>query len=313
MIRLDPLYKRFGDVMALDGLALEARRGEVLALLGPNGAGKSTAIKCLVGLVHPDRGTVEVAGIDVQRAPKRARALIGYLPQQVNFYENLTPREVLAFFARLRQADPAQIPHLLETLGLASCAERRTVGFSGGMRQRLGLAVALLGDPPLLVLDEPTAGLDPEASGLFKRLIRERREAGGTVLVSSHLLAEIEPLADRIAVCARGRIVALDDLAALRHRVELPTRLILELDDAAGRPADIALERIARDAGAWEVEFKRGRLHAVIEDRQKAAMLRILEDRGARITDIRTEDASLEEIFLAIMARARAAENRKEA
>jgi ABC-2 type transport system ATP-binding protein len=307
VISLKQLTKQFGSVTALKDLDLETRPGEVLALLGPNGAGKSTTIKSIVGLVHPDSGTITIDGIDVAREPKRARALIGYLPQRVHFYENLSPREVLAFFAKLRKTTPAQIDPLLRKVGLIDVAERRTAGFSGGMLQRLGLAVALLGDPKLLVLDEPTAGLDPEGSRLFKEIIRERQAAGSTVLLSSHLLGEVESISDRIAVCDQGRIVALDTLEALRHSLDMPTRMTLKIARHEVPPSDHSLERISLEAGARLVDYHNDILKVVIDDRNKAAMVRNLEARGARIEDFRTEEATLEDIFMAIVARERPA------
>lgn len=312
MISLSNLKKEFGSVNALRGLDLETRPGEVLALLGPNGAGKSTTIKSIVGLVHPDSGTITIDGIDVTREPRRARKLIGYLPQRVHFYENLTPREVLAFFAKLRKTSPSQIEPLLRKVGLQDVAERRTAGFSGGMLQRLGLAVALLGDPKLLVLDEPTSGLDPEGSKLFKEIIRERQAAGSTILLSSHFLGEVESISDRVAVCHQGRIVALDTLDALRQSLAMPTRMTLKLARETVPPSDfslerLSLERLSLEAGAQQVEFRDGILKVVIDDRQKAAMVRTLEAQGARVEDFRTEEATLEDIFMAIVARERPA------
>jgi ABC-2 type transport system ATP-binding protein len=307
VITLKKLTKTFGSVKAIRELDLTTHGGEVLALLGPNGAGKSTTIKSIVGLVHPDSGTITIDGIDVAREPKRARALIGYLPQRVHFYENLSPREVLAFFAKLRKTTPAQIDPLLKKVGLIDVADRRTAGFSGGMLQRLGLAVALLGDPKLLVLDEPTAGLDPEGSKLFKAIIRERQAAGSTILLSSHLLGEVESISDRIAVCNQGRIVALDTLDALRHSLAMPTRMTLKLARGEVPSIDLPLERISLEAGASLADFQDGILKVVIDDRNKAAMVRTLEARGARIEDFRTEEATLEDIFMAIVARERPA------
>lgn len=295
MIRIESLEKHYGTVHALQGLSLEASAGEVLALLGPNGAGKSTTIKSIVGLVTPSGGRVLVDGIDVTREPRRARSLIGYLPQRVHFYDNLTPREVLAFFAQLRKAPLAGIDPLIDRVGLRTVAERRTAGFSGGMLQRLGLAVALLGDPRLLILDEPTAGLDPEGSILFKEVIAERQRTGTTVLLSSHLLAEVETIADRIAVCHQGRIVALDTLERMRQRLALPSRMIFKLSSTE------AGETLAMAAGAQHAEVRNGTLRVTIDYGRKASVIRALEARGVVIDDLRTEDPSLEDIFMAIV------------
>lgn len=297
MIRIENLEKSYGPLRALDGLSLEARSGEVLALLGPNGAGKSTTIKSIVGLVTPSAGRVLIDGIDVAREPRRARALVGYLPQRVHFYDNLTPREVLAFYAQLRKAPRSQIAPLIERVGLGHAADRRTKGFSGGMLQRLGLAVALLGDPRLLVLDEPTAGLDPEGSVLFKETIIERRRAGTTVLLCSHLLAEVESVADRIAICNQGRIAAIDSLDAMRESLALPTRMVLRVAGAADP------EAIAIKAGARDAELRGDLLRLTIDYQAKAAVILALEERGVTVQDLRTEDPSLEDIFMAVVHR----------
>ncbi|HEY9898379.1 MAG TPA: ABC transporter ATP-binding protein [Pantanalinema sp.] len=297
MIRIENLAKEYGALKALDGLSLETRSGEVLALLGPNGAGKSTTIKSIVGLVTPTRGRVLIDGIDVAREPRRARALIGYLPQRVHFYDNLTPREVLAFYAQLRKAPRTQIAPLIEHVGLGHAADRRTAGFSGGMLQRLGLAVALLGEPRLLVLDEPTAGLDPEGSLLFKETIQERRRSGTTVLLCSHLLAEVESVADRIAICNQGRIAAIDSLDAMRESLALPTRMVLRVAGGTD-PAAIALR-----SGAREAELRGETLRLTIDYHRKAAVILALEERGVAVQDLRTEDPSLEDIFMAVVHR----------
>lgn len=297
MIRIEQLTKHYGSLQALRGLSLEAKAGEVLALLGPNGAGKSTTIKSIVGLVSPSGGRVLIDGIDVAREPRRARGLIGYLPQRVHFYDNLSPREVLAFFAQLRKAPTSQIGPLIERVGLSHAADRRTAGFSGGMLQRLGLAVALLGEPRLLVLDEPTAGLDPEGTILFKEIILERQRAGTTILLSSHFLAEVETIADRIAICNQGRIVALDSLEAMRESLAMPSRMVLKVSSL-----DRA-EALAKAAGVQHAELRNGALRVTLDYGHKAALIRALEADGVVIEDLHTEDPSLEDIFMAIVQR----------
>lgn len=296
MIRIEQLVKTYGSVQAVQGLDLEARPGEVLALLGPNGAGKTTTMKTLVGLVPPTSGRVLIDGIDVVKQPRKARKLIGYLPQRVAFYDNLTAREVMAFFAKLRGARPKACSDLLERVGLGYAADRKTLGFSGGMLQRLGLAIALLGDPRVLILDEPTVGLDPEGSILFKEIIRERHQAGCTVLLSSHLLGEIQSLADRIAICQKGRIATVATLEELRADLALRTRMILKLGNTNGHT-----EALARSAGAEHADFQQGVLRVSLADEQKASLIRALESDGITIHDLRTEEPTLEEIFLAYL------------
>lgn len=214
MIRYEGFAKVYGRVRAVEGLDLEVRTGETLALIGPNGSGKSTTLKAAVGLVRPTGGRVLLDGADVALEPL-ARAGLGYLPQRVSFPEGVTAREAMRFYARLRGAGVAEVERLLDRVGLADAADRTTDGFSGGMRQRLGIAVALLGRPRVLLLDEPSAALDPTGALLVRDLIGGIAAEGTTVLLSSHDLAEVDALADRIAIFAGGRMSALGPLADL--------------------------------------------------------------------------------------------------
>ena len=201
--------RRKDRVLALDHLDLAVRRGEVVALLGPNGSGKSTTMKLLLGLLAPTAGTAEVLGRPAGHRATLRR--VGYLPEETRLFDFLTPRETLRFFGAVaglpRRERAAQADALLEEVGLADVARRRTAGFSKGMARRLGLAAALVGRPEVLVLDEPTSGLDPLGSAEVKAKIRELRDAGSSVLLSSHLLSDVEDVCDRIAILGRGRLV----------------------------------------------------------------------------------------------------------
>jgi len=223
MIVYENFTKRFEKLVAVSGLELHVREGETLALIGPNGSGKTTTLKAALGLVRPSGGRVRVAGADVVTEGRAARACLGYLPQRLSFPEGCTAGEVMHLYARLRGADPAETEVLLERVGLLDAADRAADGFSGGMRQRLGLAIALLGRPRALVLDEPTAALDPSGSLLVRDLVESIRAEGTTVLLSSHDLAEVEALADRVAVFIAGRLAALGTPAELASALELPT------------------------------------------------------------------------------------------
>ncbi len=214
MIRYEGFTKRYGRVPAVSNLDLEVRAGETLALIGPNGSGKSTTLKAAVGLVHPTAGRVLVNGRDVAAGPE-ARAGLGYLPQRVSFSEGTPAREVMRFHARLRDASRQDVERLLDRVGLSEAADRVTDGFSGGMRQRLGIGVALLGRPRILLLDEPTAALDPTGALLIRDLIVAIAAEGTTVLLSSHDLAEVAALADRIAIFTTGTVVAAGTLTEL--------------------------------------------------------------------------------------------------
>jgi ABC-2 type transport system ATP-binding protein len=199
--------KRFGGVVAADGVDLVVPPSATVALIGPNGSGKTTTLKALLGLVRPTAGRVLADGVDVAAAGAELRRRIGYLPQRLSFPEGMRAGDVIRLYARLRGAEADPIA-LLRRVELAEAADRAVDGFSGGMRQRLGLAVALIGSPELLVLDEPSAALDPSGALLVRDLIAEIRGDGTGVLLCSHDLAEVQALADRVAVFVRGRVCA---------------------------------------------------------------------------------------------------------
>jgi ABC-2 type transport system ATP-binding protein len=208
LVRLQGLGKSYGDRVALDGLDLELRRGEVLGLLGPNGAGKSTTLRILSGALAPSRGRVRIGGLDLEREPKRAKALLGFLPEQPPLYPELTVDEYLGFCARLRGIGGAAVASAAARskgrCGLAGSGRRRIGNLSKGYQQRLGIAQAILHDPPLVILDEPTSGLDPNQIRDIRALIAELgRERG--VILSSHILPEVQGLCSRVAILHRGR------------------------------------------------------------------------------------------------------------
>ncbi|MCE9682277.1 ABC transporter ATP-binding protein [Halomonas alkalisoli] len=223
VIECHGLTLKNGDLTRLDALNLTVKEGEVLALLGHNGAGKTTTMKLILGLLSPSAGSLSVLGgaPDGPHAETLRRRL-GYLPENVSFYEQLSGREVLTYFARLKRVDRRQVDMLLERVGLIEAAGRRVKTYSKGMRQRLGLAQALLGDPRLLLLDEPTTGLDPAATRDFYETVRELRERGCTVLLSSHVLPGVEPYIDRALILGAGRQLALGSLEELRAEASLP-------------------------------------------------------------------------------------------
>ncbi|OKO92028.1 ABC transporter ATP-binding protein [Bradyrhizobium sp. NAS80.1] len=235
--------KNYRKVRALRDVSFSLVPGRLSALVGHNGAGKTTLIKLMLGLIRSDRGEIRVMGQDPAAGEFSARRLLGYLPENVAFNAALTGRETLAFYARLKRIKPASAWALLERVGLSDAADRRVGTYSKGMRQRLGLAQALLGQPRVLLLDEPTTGLDPALRQTFYEILNELRDDGATVLISSHALNELEDRAEHVLIMNRGRLVAQGTLAELRSLSQLPIRVSLDLaagadDTTAGPIAD---------------------------------------------------------------------------
>lgn len=224
MIEFTNLTKRYGKFAAVDGLSLSVKPHEAVALWGENGAGKTTAIKCLLGLLRFD-GQITVGGCDVRRQGRAARQLIGYVPQELAFYKEMTTVDMAHFYARLKGAPATRIDSVLAQVGLGEHSAKRVGALSGGMKQRLALALALLGDPPVLVMDEPTSNLDTAARSQLLHLLLGVKRAGKTIIFSSHRIEEVETLADRVAVMEKGRLQSTCPAGELARRVGLRTQV----------------------------------------------------------------------------------------
>lgn len=233
MIHAAGLLKRYGPVVAVDHLSFTVNPGETFALVGPNGAGKTTTLRLLLGLARPDQGTITLGARRLPPHDPEARTDLGYVPQKVEFPRGRTVAEVLRFFADLRELDARAVDRALERVGLMEFAARRACDLSGGYTQRLSLGQALLADPSLLVLDEPTASLDPEATWEFRSLVERLRAEGKTILLCSHLLSEVERVADRVLILVDGRQAALERMDELRARQARAARLALEDQNGA--------------------------------------------------------------------------------
>jgi ABC-type multidrug transport system ATPase subunit len=236
MIKIHNLTKRFGSYTAVDALSFEVEPKQAVALWGANGAGKTTVIKCLLGLLHYE-GEIAVKGLDARRQGRAVRALLGYVPQELAFYDDLTTLESARFFANLKQASDARIPLVLEQVGLAEHVQKPVRALSGGMKQRLALGLALLADPPVLVLDEPTSSLDAEARNQFLALLLRVKTEGKTIIFTSHRIEEVETLANQVLVMEMGKLRQTCAANQLAQRLGLRTQVKLhmpeELIDAA--------------------------------------------------------------------------------
>jgi ABC-2 type transport system ATP-binding protein len=246
LIEIRNLVKRFGEKMAVNNVSLEVHRGEVFGFLGPNGAGKTTTIKVIVGLLQPTSGTVKVAGYDVQTQPLLAKASSGYVPDTPNLYAKLTARELLRFVGDLYDLDRKQVAQrtdeLLHMFDLTDAANDTIDSYSHGMQQKASLASALMHDPKVLVLDEPTVGLDPKSARLIKDILRQMAERGAAVFLSTHILEIAEHMCDRIGIIDKGHLVAVGTMNELR---------------SLGKAGEVSLEDIflGLTGGAEEAEI----------------------------------------------------------
>ena len=220
LIETQALVKRYGDKLAVNNVSFEVQAGEVFGFLGPNGAGKTTTIKMIVGLLQPTSGTIKVAGYDVQAQPLLAKAASGYVPDTPNLYAKLTGRELLRFVGDLYSLDHQRLAQrteeLLRVLDLNEAADQTIDSYSHGMQQKASLAAALMHDPKVLVLDEPTVGLDPKSARLIKDILRQMAERGTAVFLSTHILEIAERMCDRIGIINKGELVAIGTMNELR-------------------------------------------------------------------------------------------------
>lgn len=294
-IVLRGVCKRYGAVRAVDGVDLDVRRGEMFGLIGHNGAGKSTLFKLMLGLVAPTAGELRINGAAVTGSGFRAvRRQIGYLPENVVLWDNLSGLETLRFFARIKDVAASECPVVLDRVGLSSAAGRPVREYSKGMRQRLGFAQALLGSPRVLLLDEPTGGLDPHAIHTFYDTLATLRAQGVTIVLSSHILAELQTRVDRIAVLSGGRLQAIGSVRELREQRDLPVTVMLRLAPEAVSGAEAALAGlpaligVRRVADGLEVRCPRV---------AKTSLLMSLAPLGDRLFDVQIVEPSLEDLF----------------
>ena len=293
MLEVRNLTKEFGAFTAVEDVSFQVKTGETFALLGPNGSGKTTTLKCGVGLVAPTSGQVLINGIDVEKGGRRIKSLFSYLPQRVAFSENLTAREILQFYCRLRKLPTERVAKALERTNFNGFADQLVSRFSGGMVQRLGIAVAFLPDAPLLMLDEPTLSLDPEGAIQLKNLISSLKRGGSTIVFSSHVLSDVDQIADRVAILVGGRLVAVESVEALRQARGSRSRLRLTLANP-----QLSFSAAALAAGATEARLEDRVLVVSSKPEVRLSVVRAIESAGAIVESFATEEPSLEEVYL---------------
>jgi Cu-processing system ATP-binding protein len=293
VLQIRDLIKDYGAFRALKGLSLDVNPGEIVALLGPNGSGKTTTIRAAAGLLSASGGSIRVGGYDLVADYRAARRSFTYLPQQAHFPASLTVLEIARFHCRLRCLKPSAADEALDEVGLTPEVRERFAGqLSGGMRQRLSLAVASLGRAPLLLLDEPTANLDPDASLHFRRLAKQWRSEGRALLLSTHVLADVEELADRVIVLVEGQVAAVQTIGELRLRLNRYARLRVDV----GEPAE-AHRRAALEGGALDVEMNCSAIRISAPIEKRVAILERLSAVGT-VNYFETEKPALEDLYL---------------
>ncbi|MBL1420611.1 MAG: ABC transporter ATP-binding protein [Alphaproteobacteria bacterium] len=293
-IRLDNISKQYGKHFGVRDIDLAIGQGECLALVGHNGAGKTTLIKLVLGFIQPTNGQLSIMGNSPQHANfNRLRKDIGFLPEQVLFQTNMTGREILIFYSRLKNANKAEIEALFERVDLCDAADDKISTYSKGMRQRLGLAQALIGQPKILILDEPTSGLDPLSRQTVYSIIDEVKNAGATVFISSHALTELDDRIDRVAILNQGQLVALGNVDELRENIGLKSIVKISVNQA--------------DAGKLIEHFPvffdghneaQNTISLACKGKDKAHLLADILMLGIQLHNIEIYDPSLEQVFM---------------
>ncbi|RMD76045.1 MAG: ABC transporter ATP-binding protein [Chloroflexi bacterium] len=298
VIECHDLTKQYGTFTAVDHLNMTVRKGEIFGLLGPNGAGKTTTILMLLGLTEPTSGSVRVLGLDPARQPLSVKARVGYLPDQVGFYDNLTARENLNYIAKLngiREPDMSKrIAAALEQVGLSHVADRRVKTFSRGMRQRLGVAEVLIKQPQLIIMDEPTLALDPEAVREFLDLIRQLKASGITILLSSHLLQQVQAICDRVGLFHKGRMVLEGTVSELAQRV-LGGAYRIHVEAEGGDAVAAALRSLpdVLNVSANGTHF----YHVEARTDVRAEIARKVIEAGGRLLSLSVDTPGLDEVY----------------
>lgn len=295
MIKISSLTKYFGKIRALDNLNLEIKKGELLGLIGPNGAGKTTAIRIISCILQPDEGQVMVGGYDVLKNPLEVKSMIGYLPEEPNLYERFRAYDLLKYFGELYGVPSAElesrIEELLELVGMKSRAQHRINTFSKGLRQRIGIARALVHDPDIIIFDEPTMGLDPATSLAIRDFI-ESLKGDKTILLCTHYMDEADALCDRVAILNQGQILDMGSPQELKSKIHGDIILNVSLND----PSQVDLNDFKNMDMVEKFTLKEDKLTLSLQSRRDIS--RIIEVVGTNLKAVNTKEPTLEDVFI---------------
>ncbi|MDY0387079.1 MAG: ABC transporter ATP-binding protein [Methanolobus sp.] len=308
VIELESLTKKFGkhnEITAVDTLSLGVKRGEVFGFVGPNGAGKTTTMKMMIGLLEPTSGSGKVVGFDIVREVINIREVTGVLPEPAGFYDHLTARQNLRFYAKLYDIDPHErekrIENLFETVGLSHAIDQKIGGFSTGMRKRFGLGQALINEPTILFLDEPTSGIDPKGAQMMRDLIKDlNKNKGVTVFLSSHSMEEVEEICDRIAIVAKGKLLAVGSVDELRDivRDKEGVQYLLEVQDITPSEAASAIKEVD-GIETFETHDTGLKIHSTMKN--GADIAKAVTKAGGVISVLEEQEMNLQKLFLKII------------
>ena len=293
-IEIKNLTKAYNGTKAVNNISFSIEKGEVFGFLGPNGAGKTTTIKSILGLIKIDSGEIKINNFDIHLLEKEAKKNVGYMPEKVAFYNNLTGLQNLYFYAEMKGASREECKNLIEEFGLGDSTNKKVGKYSKGMVQRLGMARAILGNPPILILDEPSSGLDPSGVLQIKNKIRELKQKGITIFVSSHILSEIQEVSDRVGIINRGTLVAKDSVYALSKKLNLKPRMIVELKNIS-KDIENAVKNIKQ---VDEVKIHENKIFILCDSKTKAKVILAIAKAGGNIINLTTLEPTLEEIFM---------------
>jgi ABC-2 type transport system ATP-binding protein len=309
LVEANSLYKAFGPIVAVDGISLAVRPGEVLGFLGPNGAGKSTTMKMITGFLEPDRGSAKICGHDVQTEPLIAKRRLGYLPEGAPLYAEMTPRNFLSFIAEIRGIDSkeraSRIGTAVDRAGLDSVLDQRIETLSKGFKRRVGLAQAILHDPTVLIMDEPTDGLDPNQKHHVRKLIREM-SAEKAIIVSTHILEEVEAVCTRSVIIDHGRIVADGTAEELMRRVPYHGAVTIRIPEAteqavrealSGHGGIAEIEIVSKAEGQTDLRALPSNGKAIVSD-----IAALLQDKGIKVNELFVERGKLDDVFREVTA-----------
>ena len=308
VIEATGLIKRYGNFTAVGGVSLEVRRGEVFGLLGPNGAGKTTTMEMLEGLRLPDEGSARIAGYDTRTELARVKEVIGVQLQSTSLFDLLTVREITAMYASFYRVPTLPVEPLLERVLLREKLNDRVKHLSGGQKQRLAIALALVNDPQVVFLDEPTTGLDPQARRMLWDIILGLREEGKTIVLSTHYMDEAEILADRICLMDSGRVVALDTPRRLIERLASASAIEFDLaaePHASEEERERLLSRMQALASVEQAEIRKDRVILYVDNLQQAltALIGMADRESLPLAGLQTRTASLEDVFIQMTGR----------